>query len=94
MANTATNLNDTNMSPQGVQGAYPGVQNVIERTEPAEVYVKSTGPPRDVVEGKEGVIEGSELAPLGEDKIASDPGLVTTATAMAKKAYASVTGEQ
>ncbi|TYJ55963.1 hypothetical protein B9479_003348 [Cryptococcus floricola] len=94
MANTATNLNDTSMSPQGVQGAYPGVQNVIEPSEPAETYVKSTGPPRDVIEGKEGVIEGSQLAPLGEDKIASDPGLVTAATAMAKKAYTAVAGEQ
>ena len=30
-------------------------------------------PKRDVVEGKPGVIESTELAPLGEGKVASDP---------------------
>ncbi|OCF60570.1 hypothetical protein L486_00205 [Kwoniella mangroviensis CBS 10435] len=49
---------------------------------------------KDVVEGKPGVIESTELAPLGDEKVASDPGLISQATSLAKDAYSAVVGEK
>ncbi|KAK8864323.1 hypothetical protein IAR55_001570 [Kwoniella newhampshirensis] len=50
--------------------------------------------PQEVVEGQPGVIESTELAPLGDEKVAADPGLVSKATAVAKDAYNAVVGEK
>ncbi|WWD17378.1 hypothetical protein CI109_101819 [Kwoniella shandongensis] len=50
--------------------------------------------PQDVIEGKPGVIESTELAPLGDEKVAADPGLVSQATSLAKGAYNAVVGEK
>ncbi|WVO16217.1 hypothetical protein L204_103888 [Cryptococcus depauperatus] len=112
MSYQKTNLNDISVMPTGVQGSYPGVQNVSESSvhQPENVsatirkFIGRTGVPnergyehvindnaRDVVEGEPGVIESSDLAPLGHEIIAEDPGLMTGTAAMAKNIYSSLT---
>ncbi|KAK4689072.1 hypothetical protein P7C73_g1032, partial [Tremellales sp. Uapishka_1] len=98
--------NDTSVHPQGaLSNVYAGVMNPSEHSVSvaSDAYGSSgdlsdagTKPEvvHDSVEGAPGIIEGAELAPLGEGKVAADPGLMTKATAMAKDAYAAATGEK
>jgi hypothetical protein len=64
------------------------------------------GPSRDTIEAKPGLIETTELAPLGEEKVVADreyscvfqrsllivAGLISQATTLGKKAYEAVMG--
>ncbi|WVQ80654.1 hypothetical protein IAT38_002759 [Cryptococcus sp. DSM 104549] len=115
MSDQATILNDTDVMPTGVQGAYPGVQNVStsSTSEPDDVFATGgslqghTGVPtesgyehtiskdaKDVIEGKPGVIDSTQLAPIGDEKVSDGPGLASQATSLAKGAYESVAGGQ
>ncbi|KAL7421853.1 hypothetical protein Q5752_003624 [Cryptotrichosporon argae] len=98
-------LNDTSVHPTGALGVeYAGVMNpstasthraddayasagdLSGHVQPAS---NAAGEARDTIEGKPGIIESSELAPLGEDKVVDDPSLVTRATGAAKNALRS-----
>ncbi|KAK1924129.1 hypothetical protein DB88DRAFT_540208 [Papiliotrema laurentii] len=95
-------LNDTSMHPTGVEAVYPGVANPTPSNGLTISDVPSSdsqadkpapeAPKKDTIEGKPGVIESTELAPLGDGKVAADPGLVTQATILGKKAYEAVVG--
>ncbi|ORY34060.1 hypothetical protein BCR39DRAFT_518310 [Naematelia encephala] len=94
--------NDTSVNPQGVEGAYAGVMNTTETKGGDTAAVgpdllgdtgKEIAAKQNVIEGGPGIIESTELAPLGEEKVAADPGLASQATKIAKDAYNSVVGE-
>ncbi|WVR06979.1 hypothetical protein IAU60_004016 [Kwoniella sp. DSM 27419] len=56
--------------------------------------IAAPGHEQSVVEAKEGLIESTELAPLGDEKVAADPGFGSQAISAVKAAYNAVAGEQ
>jgi hypothetical protein len=73
---TVADKNSLSVMPTGVQGVYPGSSNFAPPpSEPVDETPSSTmpeGSKGDVVEGAPGIIESTELAPLGEGKVADD----------------------
>jgi hypothetical protein len=62
--------------PTGVQGVYPGTANFAPPpSDPEDTSLPAVmpeGSKGDSVEGAPGIIESTEIAPLGEGKVAAD----------------------